>query len=101
MVPSEPSESKAPVLSERSESKEMRLIDVAVPVPALDALTYCVPDGMPDPPVGARVLVPLGKRALSQYAVGDQVDPDAEMRIAGTQVVGDQGARSIVHVNPV
>ena len=38
----------------------MRLIRVAVPVPALEALTYRVPDGFLDPVVGARVLVPLG-----------------------------------------
>ena len=40
----------------------MRVIAVAVPVPGLGSLTYSVPDGMPDPPVGARVLVPLGNR---------------------------------------
>jgi len=43
----------------------MRLIQVAVPVPALDALTYSLPDEMPEPATGARVLVPLGKRALT------------------------------------
>ncbi len=43
----------------------LRLIQVAVPIPALDALTYSVPEGFPDPIVGARVLVPLGKRALT------------------------------------
>ncbi len=43
----------------------MRLIAVAVPVPALGALTYALPDDMPLPAVGARVLVPLGNRALT------------------------------------
>ena len=43
----------------------MRLVRVAVPVPALDALTYSVPDGVADPPVGARVLVPLGNRIIT------------------------------------
>jgi primosomal protein N' (replication factor Y) (superfamily II helicase) len=43
----------------------MRLVRVAVPVPALDALTYAVPPHFPDPPVGARVLVPLGKRLVT------------------------------------
>ena len=47
----------------------MRLIQVAVPVPALDALTYSLPDEMPEPPSGARVLVPLGKRALTGVVV--------------------------------
>ena len=40
----------------------MRHIRVAVPVPALEALTYRLPDISIDPVVGARVLVPLGKR---------------------------------------
>ena len=36
-------------------------VSVAVPVPGLGPLTYAVPDGVPDPVVGARVLVPLGR----------------------------------------
>jgi len=46
-----------------------RLVSVAVPVPALDALTYRVPDGLDLPPVGARVLVPLGARRLTGIVV--------------------------------
>ncbi len=62
----------------------MREIDVAVPVPGLGALTYSVPDGLPDPPIGARVLVPLGNRTVTgvrlgsdrgQTRVGDGSDP--------------------------
>ena len=43
----------------------MRLVQVAVPVPQLDALSYSIPDEFPDPVPGARVLVPLGKRVLT------------------------------------
>ncbi len=43
----------------------MRLVRVAVPVPALDSLTYSVPDGFPGPTIGARVLVPLGNRIVT------------------------------------
>src|SRR4051812_24859513 len=43
----------------------MREVSVAVPVPGLGSLTYAVPDGVPDPAVGARVLVPLGKRLVT------------------------------------
>lgn len=43
----------------------MSLVRVAVPVPALDALTYRVPDGLPSPAIGARVLVPVGKRLMT------------------------------------
>jgi primosomal protein N' (replication factor Y) len=42
---------------------------VAVPVPALDLLTYRVPDGMTPPVVGARVVVPLGTRTVTGIVV--------------------------------
>jgi primosomal protein N' (replication factor Y) (superfamily II helicase) len=48
----------------------VRAIAVAVPVPGLGALTYTVPDEMPDPAVGARVLVPLAKRAVTGIVLG-------------------------------
>lgn len=54
----------------------MRLIAVAVPVPTLDALSYSVPDTFALPPVGARVLVPLGTRTLTGIVVGI-VDPSS------------------------
>jgi primosomal protein N' (replication factor Y) len=56
----------------------MRLIRVAVPVPALEALTYHVPDELGDPPIGARVLVPLGKRTLTGVVIEPgSVTPDS------------------------
>ncbi|PYR37594.1 MAG: primosomal protein N' [Acidobacteria bacterium] len=45
------------------------LIQVAVPVPGLGALTYQVPDGAGAPPAGARVLVPLGGRTVTGVVV--------------------------------
>ena len=53
----------------------MRLVRVAVPVPALDALTYRVPEDLTLPVAGARVLVPLGKRIIT----GLVVDPSPEL----------------------
>jgi primosomal protein N' (replication factor Y) len=44
-----------------------------VPVPGLDLLRYRVPDGLPAPPKGARVMVPVGHRTL----LGCVVDADA------------------------
>ena len=41
------------------------VVTVAVPVPALPALSYRVPDGMAVPPVGGRVRVPLGQRVVT------------------------------------
>jgi primosomal protein N' (replication factor Y) len=48
----------------------MRLVSVAVPVPLLESLTYSLPDDVPAPPVGARVLVPLGTRVLTGCVLG-------------------------------
>ena len=42
-----------------------RLVSVAVPVPTLGSLTYRVPEGLPFPVPGARVLVPMGTRRLT------------------------------------
>lgn len=61
----------------------LRLVSVAVAVPALDLLTYGVPDGMVVPPLGARVVVPLGSRTLTGIALGaaDEVaEPTFELR---------------------
>ena len=54
----------------------MRLVSVAVPVPAIGALTYSVPDNLPQPATGARVLVPLGTRVMTGV-----VTPDTEARL--------------------
>src|SRR6187401_2164890 len=60
----------------------MRLVHVAVPVPAIDALTYRVPDTLPLPHIGARVLVPLGARIMTGVVVRTQdkgiVDSDPQ-----------------------
>jgi primosomal protein N' (replication factor Y) len=48
----------------------MRHIRVAVPVPALEALTYRLPDTSIDAIAGARVLVPLGKRIVTGVVTG-------------------------------
>lgn len=58
----------------------MRFVSVAVPVPFLDVLTYQVPDSLPMPPRGARVVVPLGKRVVT----GIVVDPNAALNVEET-----------------
>ena len=59
---------------------QVRLASVAVPVPFLDILTYRVPDGIPLPARGARVLVPLGKRTVT----GIIVDPAGSLEAGQT-----------------
>ena len=60
----------------------MRLVDVAVPIPQLDRLTYSIPDEFPDPLPGARVLVPLGKRTLTGVVVADSHFAVRDSRLA-------------------
>ena len=57
----------------------MRLVSVAVPVPFLDALTYSIPEHLPVPAVGARVLVEVGNRLRTGCVVEIQngASPDA------------------------
>ena len=67
----------------------MRLVRVAVPVPALDALTYSVPEEFPDPPPGARVLVPLGKRTMTGVVIGAGIRGPG----SGVRAIRDGGLR--------
>jgi primosomal protein N' (replication factor Y) len=60
--------SSSPTTEVRSEA----LVQVAVPVPTLDLLTYAVPAGTPVPPIGARVVVPLGPRIVTGIVVENQ-----------------------------
>ena len=50
-----------------------RFVTVAVPVPAIDVLTYRLPEGMREPVPGARVLVPLGRRTLTGVVVTSEL----------------------------
>ncbi len=75
-------------MSERVEGP-MRLIQVAVPVPQIDPLTYSVPDEFPDPIPGVRVLVPLGKRVLTGIVVST---PQSRFAVSDSQF--DQGPTS-------
>jgi primosomal protein N' (replication factor Y) len=52
-------------------------IRVAVPVPALDLLTYRVAEGGVPPAIGARVLVPLGSRTVTGIVVESGGDSEA------------------------
>lgn len=69
-----------------------RLIAVAVPVPALGRLTYRVPDEFAVPPVGARVVVPVGPRTLTGVVLGRAVAADTAYTIKPIARVLDDDA---------
>src|SRR5439155_4235676 len=70
------------------------LIQVAVPVPSLDLLTYAVPAGVGTPMVGSRVVVPLGTRVVTGIVVETNVTPGARRRTASDK-------RRITNVKPL
>ena len=53
----------------------MRVVSVAVPVPAVDTLSYRVPEALAMPVPGARVLVPLGTRTMTGVVVDGTGQP--------------------------
>ena len=58
----------------------MRLIQVAVPVPQIDPLTYSVPDEFPDPIPGVRVLVSVGRRTMTGVVITTVIRDRAGVR---------------------
>ena len=72
---------------------EGRLIHVAVPVPQLGPLTYSVPDEFPDPAVGVRVLVPVGKRLLTGVVV------ESQFALRGSQFASTRAQDSEEHAS--
>src|SRR5687767_8352052 len=74
----------------------MRSVRVAVPVPALDALTYRLPDTLPTPAIGARVLVPLGARVLTGIATESTGEPgDTHLEAASISARGAPPPRAL------
>ena len=54
---------------------KLRLLDVILPLAISDAYTYALPDSMPLPAVGARVLVPLGKKTITGIVLREHTAP--------------------------
>jgi primosomal protein N' (replication factor Y) len=69
-----------------------RLVSVAVPIPALDLLTYRVPDHCAVPVRGARVVVPLGRRTLTGIVVGESPPLKADIDLRDVERVLDDSA---------
>ncbi|HEV3060788.1 MAG TPA: primosomal protein N' [Vicinamibacterales bacterium] len=73
-------------------SSRKRLVHVAVPVPALNLLTYAVPDDLPMPVPGARVVVPLGTRVVTGLVVDDEINEPPPGEIKAVRDVLDRDA---------
>src|SRR5687768_15024676 len=75
----------------------MRQVRVAVAVPALEALSYRVPDGFAAPAPGSRVLVPLGTRIVAGVVIGDE-EGAASAASAAAAEPGASAIKDIVDV---
>jgi primosomal protein N' (replication factor Y) len=64
-------------------------VEVALPLPVRQSFTYRLPERFAVAKLGARVLVPFGKRTLTGYAVGfpSRLDPDSELNDVAIKVV--------------
>ena len=69
-----------------------RLVTVAVPIPALNLLTYRVANGAATPVRGSRVVVPLGRRTLTGVVVGDALEPEPDVELRDIVAILDEGA---------
>ena len=69
-----------------------RLVSVAVPVPALDVLTYRIPATWPMPVAGGRVVVPLGTRTLTGIVVATVSPAEVTFEVRDVYEVLDEGA---------
>jgi primosomal protein N' (replication factor Y) len=65
------------------------LVRVAVPVPQLGLLTYRVPENLTPPPVGARVVVPLGSRIVTGIVIDHDTTGAADIRFKPVRDVLD------------
>ncbi len=59
-----------------------KYVEVALPIPLRQTFTYILPDGLQENiKIGARLLVPFGKRQLTGYAVALHITLDPELEI--------------------
>jgi primosomal protein N' (replication factor Y) len=72
--------------------RDKSLVSVAVPVPALDLLTYSIPERHTTPVPGARVVVPLGRRTLTGVVTGEGLPPSGDFEIRDVIEVLDESA---------
>lgn len=53
----------------------MNIVQVALPVPMRRVFDYLLPDNLPQPSIGARVVVPFGNRQLVGFVVATNQEP--------------------------
>ncbi len=67
-----------------------RFVDVALPLPLMQAMTYRVPAGWPDVPRGSRVEAPFGKRRVMGVVVKSDARPKDGVSVKNLTAVFDE-----------
>lgn len=67
-----------------------RFVDVALPLPLMQAMTYRVPAGWPDVPRGSRVEAPFGKRRVMGVVVTTAAKPRDGVSVKNLTAVFDE-----------
>ena len=67
-----------------------RFVDVALPLPLMQAMTYRVPAGWPDVPRGSRVEAPFGKRRVMGVVVNAGSKPKEGVAVKNLTAVFDE-----------
>ncbi len=71
-----PRDSASRAVAEHPIATSMRCVAVALPVPLFRTFTYLVPDGMPTPRAGQRVVVPFRARQMVGIVIGEVSAPE-------------------------
>jgi len=67
-----------------------RWVDVALPLPLMQAMTYRVPAGWPDVPRGSRVEAPFGKRRVMGVVVNAEATPREGVSVKNLTALFDE-----------
>lgn len=67
-----------------------RCVDVALPLPLMQAMTYRVPSGWPDVPRGARVEAPFGARRVTGVVIDANAKPKDGVKLKSLTAVFDE-----------
>ncbi len=73
-----------------AEVPSSRVVDVALPLPLMQPMTYRVPKGWPDVPRGSRVEAPFGKRRVMGVVVNAEAKPKEGVAVKDLTALFDE-----------
>ena len=73
-----------------AEAPSNRVVEVALPLPLMQPMTYRVPKGWPDVPRGSRVEAPFGKRRVMGVVVNSEAKAKEGVAIKDLSALFDE-----------